>query len=130
MGANNKLCVRVLIFTLLERQTMARVRRSILLACVAFLVTITALAQKPAEKKSYTFHGKVESVDKAAKSLNVQNERIEGWMEAMTMLYPVDDVSILDKLKAGDLITATVYDGDYSLHNIKIVSQSQGDSKK
>lgn len=88
------------------------------------------MGQKPAEKKSYTFHGKVEAVDKAAKSLNVQNEAIEGWMGAMTMLYPVDDVSVLDKLKAGDLITATVYDGDYSLHNIKIVPKSDGAAKK
>jgi len=109
---------------------MTHLRRSILLACVAFLVAMMAMGQKPAEKKSYTFHGKVESVDKAAKSLNVQNEAIEGWMGAMTMLYPVDDVSVFDKLKAGDLITATVYDGDYSLHNIKIVPKGDGAAKK
>ena len=88
------------------------------------LTATVALGQTAPAKKSYLFRGKVEAVDKAAKSLSVMNEKIEGWMEAMTMLYPVDDLSVLDKLKPGDLITATVYDGDYSLHNIKLVEKS------
>jgi len=75
------------------------------------------------EKKTYTFHGKVENIDKVGKNLEVNNERIEGWMEAMTMVYPIDDPSILDKVKRGDQITATVYEGDYSLHNIKVVEK-------
>jgi Cu/Ag efflux protein CusF len=102
---------------------MNKLRQAILIATAVSMAAV-AVAQKTAEKKSYVFHGKVESVDKPAKSLSVNNEKIEGWMEAMTMLYPVDDLSVLDKLKPGDQITATVYDGDYSLHDIKLVPAS------
>ena len=108
---------------------MKILRRLILLSFAALLITTLSFGQKAAEKKSYVFHGRVESVDRSAKSLSVNGERLEGWMEAMTMLYPVDDVSILDKLKPGDQITATVYDGDYSLHDIKIVPSASGKKK-
>jgi Cu/Ag efflux protein CusF len=108
---------------------MKNLRRLILVFFAALLVASISFGQKAAEKKSYVFHGKVESVDKAAKRLNVHNEPIEGWMGAMTMLYPVDDASILDKVKPGDQITATVYDGDYSLHNVKIAA-GNAESKK
>jgi Cu/Ag efflux protein CusF len=37
-------------------------------------------------------------------------------MGAMTMNYKVDNPSIFDRVKLGDEIMATVYDGDYSLH--------------
>ena len=50
-------------------------------------------------------------------------------MSAMTMNYKVDDPSILDKLKPGDQIMATVYDGDYSLHKVKVMGENAGDSK-
>lgn len=109
---------------------MKHLRPILLLLCVTFLAATLAIGQKASDKKSYTFHGKVEAVDKAAKKLNVNNERIEGWMESMTMLYAVDDVSVLDKLKPGDLITATVYDGDYSLHNIQLVPKDATPAKK
>ena len=104
-----------------------------ILAVVAtLLLAAVAYGQASAQKKSYTFHGKVESVDKNGKNISVNNEKIEGWMEAMSMVYPIDDPAILDKLKPGDLITATVYDGDYSLHDIKVVGKSgaKPESKK
>ena len=49
-------------------------------------------------------------------------------MEAMTMSYKVDNPAIIGKLKAGDQITATVYDGDQVLHKVQVVKGS-GDSK-
>ncbi len=72
-------------------------------------------------KKQYTFHGKVESVDKGAKSMRVNGEKVEGWMGAMTMDYTVDNPAVLSQVKPGDRITATVYDGDYSLHDVKVM---------
>jgi Cu/Ag efflux protein CusF len=50
-------------------------------------------------------------------------------MGAMTMDYKVDDPSILDKVKPGDQIMATVYDGDYSLHKVQIMRKNARDSK-
>jgi len=95
----------------------------------ALLIAAVCLGQAAPVKKEYTFHGKVEAVNKSAKSLSVNGEKVEGWMDAMTMSYKVDDPSIIDKLKPGDQIMATVYDGDYVLHKVQIMGKNAGDSK-
>jgi len=89
------------------------------------------LGQAAPEKKSYTFHGKVEVVDQSDNSLQVNNEKIDGWMEAMSMVYKVDDPAIVKKVKPGDQIVATVYGGDYvMLHKVQVMpSKPAGDSK-
>ncbi len=58
------------------------------------------------------------SVDLANKTANIQNEKIEGWMESMTMEYPIPKGA---KLRPGDPIRATVVVSDlnYHLENIK-----------
>lgn len=89
-----------------------------LLAAIALFAAL-CLAQGTA-KQSYTFHGKVVSVNKQTKALSVDGQEVKGWMGAMTMNYKVDNPAIVDTLKPGDLITATVYDGDYILHNVKL----------
>ena len=76
----------------------------------ALLAAAVCLAQAPT-KKPMTFHGKVEAVDTSAKSVKVNDEKVEGWMMAMTMDYKVDSPSILTTLKARDQIMATVYCG-------------------
>ena len=96
---------------------------------VVALMTTASMGQPSSNAKSYTFHGKVEAVNKGEKNLTVNGEKVEGWMGAMTMNYKVDDPSILDKVKPGDQITATVYDGDYSLHKVQVVGKNSGDSK-
>jgi protein SCO1/2 len=62
---------------------------------------------KPVAKR-YHLKGKVVSVDKRASMVNIDGEEIPGFMSAMTMPYPVKPVSELDKLSAGDAITADV----------------------
>ena len=93
------------------------------------LIAGLCLGQAPSEKKAHLFHGKVESVDRNTRSLTVNGDKVEGWMDAMTMTYKVDNPSILDKVRPGDQIIATVYDGDYSLHKVQIVGRSAPDSK-
>jgi Cu/Ag efflux protein CusF len=76
---------------------------------------------QPKGKKSYAFKGKVEKIDTATKRLTVANEAIEGWMGAMSMGYAVDKADdVLKVVKTGDQITATVYDGDYTLYDVKV----------
>src|SRR4051812_45194333 len=73
-----------------------------------------------AQKKSYTFKGKVEAVKTDSGSLTVNGEKVAGWMEAMTMDYKVEDAEVLKKVKVGDEIAATVYDDDMVLHKVKV----------
>jgi Cu/Ag efflux protein CusF len=94
------------------------VYKLVLILVLANLTLPFAVAQQT-PKKSYVFKGKVESV--GAKTVTVANEKIEGWMEAMTMAYPVDKPEVLKTIKAGDRITATVYDGDSMLHDVHVV---------
>ncbi len=60
--------------------------RLALAVVLALVIASLSLAQSP-PKKSYTFHGKVISVDKSAKTLNIDGEKVEGWMAAVTMNY-------------------------------------------
>ena len=93
----------------------------IITGTVVCLFLSTAIAQQNAGKKQYVFHGKVEKVDANAKRLTVANEKIEGWMNAMTMAYKVDKEDVLKAIKPGDQITATVYEGDFAtLYNVKV----------
>ena len=94
--------------------------RSILAAVLALacLFAVNSFGQDKAKgrAKSYTFHGKVTAVTE--KGLTVNGEKVEGWMDAMTMTYPVDKPEALKMVKVGDQIMATVYEGDMTLHNV------------
>jgi Cu/Ag efflux protein CusF len=86
-------------------------------------MTAFAQADKSAPKgKSHTLNGKVEQVGNDR--LTVNHEKVEGYMDAMTMPYKVDKPDILKKVKVGDQIKATVYDGDYTLYDIQIVPKA------
>ena len=89
--------------------------------CSALTISVASFGQTASDKKSHQFHGKVEAV--TAEGLKVNGEKVEGWMDAMTMSYKVDDKKVLKAVKPGDEITATVYDGDYSLHKVQVVSK-------
>jgi len=108
---------------------MMRAPRLIAVLALAVFAASVCLGQAAPGKKSYTFHGKVEAVNDASKSLKVNGEKVEGWMDAMTMNYKVDDPAILKKVKPGDRIMATVYDGDMMLHKVMVMPKAAGDAK-
>jgi ribosomal protein S1 len=107
-------------------------RRSILAGALALgcLLAVNSFAQEKAKgkAKSYTFHGKVEAV--TDKGLTVNEEKVEGWMDAMTMTYPVDKPDALKMVKVGDQIMATVYEGDMTLHNVMSMPAEKSDKQK
>src|SRR6266851_7142884 len=70
--------------------------------------SVAAPPQVSSAAKRYHLKGKVVSVDKQSKMLNVDGEAIPDFMDAMTMPYEVKPESELDKLKPGDAITADV----------------------
>ncbi|MGA9042634.1 MAG: SCO family protein [Terriglobales bacterium] len=76
--------------------------------------------------KRYPFTGRVTSIDKPSKSLVIDGDDVPGFMSAMTMTYPVNDATILDKVAPGDQIKAeVVVDGEkYWLENLTITQHS------
>jgi protein SCO1 len=108
---------------------MKKVNRYLSFAVLSVLLAGVCFAQAASGKKSYTFHGKVESVDESSRSMKVNGEEVKGWMNAMTMDYKVDNAAVLKKVKPGDQIMATVYDGDLVLHNVQVMANQGGDSK-
>src|SRR5690348_6423369 len=92
-------------------------RFSMFLVAMLCVTVATAFAVQtktpPAGKKQFVFKGKVEKVDPTNKTLSVKSEKVDGWMDSMTMNYAPDKEEAFKKLKAGDEITAKVYDGDY-----------------
>jgi Cu/Ag efflux protein CusF len=95
-------------------------RRAVSLWVAASLIALSAFAQAKGKGKaaSHMLHGKVMEV--GTTSLTVDHEKVEGYMDAMTMAYKVDKPDSLKTLKKGDMIMATVYDGDYTLYDIKL----------
>ena len=59
--------------------------------------------------KQYAMHGEVLRLDAQGKIAAIKAGKIEGWMEAMTMEYPVKDQTEFDKLHTGETINATVF---------------------
>src|SRR5580700_5741683 len=92
----------------------------------AILTAALSLGQAPAARKSYTFHGKVVSDNKDTQRITVNGEKVDGWMAAMTMNYQVDDPSLFTRLKPGDQIAATVFDGDHVLHYVRLAPTANG----
>jgi protein SCO1/2 len=70
-------------------------------------------AQEPTapdtETREYPIRGQVVSVNPEAKSIILNHEKIEGFMEAMTMPYPVPEDADIQKMKPGDTINAKVF---------------------
>jgi len=107
-------------------------RKNILAAVLALvcLFAVNSFAQDKAKgkAKSYTFHGKVTAVTE--KGLTVNGEKVEGWMDAMTMTYPVDKPDVLKMVKVGDQIMATVYEGDMTLHQVMTMPPDKSGKQK
>ena len=96
-------------------------RRTLLAALM-----LLAGCAKQAPEKRYTLTGDVLGVDPKTGMATIKGDKIEGWMEAMTMEYPVKETAELAKLSAGDRITATVFVGEASYHigEIKVTGKA------
>jgi protein SCO1/2 len=57
----------------------------------------------------YQLHGQIVQLDSANYIARIKHQKIEGWMEAMTMEFPVKDQTEFQALHTGDEIAATVF---------------------
>lgn len=100
-------------------------RRAILAA--AGFVLAACGAKQQTESKRYPMQGEIKSLDPAAKTANIAAGKIEGWMEAMTMEFPIKPESEFAKLHVGDHIQATVVVNDlkYYVTDVKVLPPKQ-----
>lgn len=94
------------------------------------LIVIAGCGQKQASaqpEKHYKLVGEVTQVDRQLHTATINGEAIAGWMEAMTMEYPIRTKQDFEKLRVGDRITATVNvrGSDYDLSDVQKQSRSK-----
>jgi len=98
-------------------------------ACLLILFVTScnhAANQTSSNAKRYHLKGKVVSIDKQSKMVNVDSETIPDFMEAMTMPYNIKPEDAVDKLAPGDAITADVVVQDEKswLENITVTAHA------
>jgi len=102
-----------------------------LLSVILFFVLIVCTACKPSADvsesgnlKRFPFKGKVVAVNKAKKSATIAHEEIKGYMDAMTMDFPIKDDWVWEDLAPESEIRAelVVSSGDYWLEQIGIIA--------
>ncbi len=66
----------------------------------------TTATNSSANAKRYPFRGTIISVDKANKKASIEHEKVEGFMDAMTMDFPIKDDWVWEDLSPGSEIRA------------------------
>lgn len=59
--------------------------------------------------KRYALRGQIVRLEESGKVVVIHHQKIEGWMDAMTMAFPLGDPREGSLLHAGDRVTATVF---------------------
>lgn len=100
----------------------AMTRRS-LVACMGVLLAGCGSAGNHEPEKRYPMQGVVKSVDPAGKTATIAAGKIPGWMDAMTMEFPVKPDAELAQLHPGDRIEGTVVVDDlkYYVTGLKVL---------
>lgn len=105
---------------------------SLFLAFLSVSCSNSATSQKTVELKRYPLKGKIVSIDKEKKKVEVAHEKIEGFMEPMTMSFSLKGADwAFDELQKDSYIQAELVvdnvNSDYWLENFAIsVAQSPG----
>lgn len=85
-----------------------------------------------ANAKRYPLHGTVVAVDKANKKTTIAHDAIPGYMEAMTMDFPIKNEDVLNTLSKNSEVDAELIvdneNGSYWLENFTIVSAPDPDN--
>lgn len=76
-------------------------------------------------RQHYQIHGTVLRLRPENRIAVIQHQKIEGWMEAMTMDFPVPSVAEYSKLKEGSVLRATVNVNDAYFWLTEVVVEKQ-----
>src|SRR5690606_11973801 len=105
---------------------------TILFILAAFLLSSCSAPPKeepknPANVKRHELKGRVVSVDKAKKTASIDHEEVPGYMDAMTMDFPIKEDHVFEELKPGVEIQAELVEDNtatpsYWLEKIAIIS--------
>jgi Cu/Ag efflux protein CusF len=79
-----------------------------IVSALILLAILCGCSKAPAPPKEYVLKGEILKLDPSGQLVTVKGEKTEGWMEAMTMDYPVRDKQVFDKLKVGETVSAQV----------------------
>ncbi len=101
--------------------------KTLIFALALLLVGCTQTPRQEAQSsqpaKTYQLTGEIVAMDAATQVLTIKHEEIKGWMEAMTMGFPVKEKAEFEKLKPGQKITADVVVKGDDFHLEKIAVQ-------
>jgi protein SCO1 len=77
-----------------------------------------------ADAKRFPFKGTVISVNKPKNAATISHDEVPGYMDAMTMEFPIKDTWVMDELAPGAQINATlvVDKGDFYLERVGILA--------
>jgi len=97
------------------------------IALLALALLLTACTQTPRQEaqskeplQTYQLTGEIVSMDAETQVITIKHEEIKGWMDAMTMPFPIKEKAEFEKLKPGAKITAdvNVQGNDFWLTNV------------
>jgi Cu/Ag efflux protein CusF len=74
--------------------------------CLGMIVATGCKAKQ--QPRQYKFRGVVVRLDPGSNVATIRNEKVDGWMDAMTMEYPIENAGEYKLLHPGDNIEATV----------------------
>jgi Cu/Ag efflux protein CusF len=104
--AANSMCV---VTNSLRMKRMRLGRHLAAVAAAALLISCGSNSSNNEPVKQYKLHGEVVSLDPHDKIATINAQKVEGWMEAMKMEYPVKDSQDFSKLQPNECIDATVF---------------------
>ncbi|HEX4231789.1 MAG TPA: copper-binding protein [Bryobacteraceae bacterium] len=107
---------------------LKRVLFAVSLFGIALIPACSRSNQSAETEKLYPMTGEVLSLDAKDQTANIKAGPVPGWMDAMTMDFPIKSKSDFDSLRVGEKIKATVDvkgGTDYSLSNVQAQSSAK-----
>ena len=105
---------------------MSRIGTALVMALALLIVACTSDRPAPTEANAtYAMQGTVVRLrSEGANIAVIKHGEIKGWMEPMTMEFPVPKQEEFQKLREGQQITATVFvkDLEYWIDDIRVIA--------